>query len=290
MASLLNKTPAETYKDLLTVSSASSNQGLESSLKSVFDGEGVESAIQLSTTHLKIPSGKTLEIAGTLNSVNATLTGDLLVGDDLTVTDLITSDSLQIGGGYGSTGCTITTNGDINTDGGVNSTSRIIADNMVIGGGFGSTGCTIGTDGSVLSNSRVACDNLVVGGGFGDTGLSIDTNGRIDTDEIIVCQAVKTTTGVVSSSASNSPKVKLDTATQVSLTVVDSGADKEILKVKNDGETTIKDSSNDTKFTVKNDGRIGFKPKTTTELNAISASTGDMAFDNTLGVFKIWRP
>ena len=69
MASLINKTPAETYKDLLTVASATNNQGLETSLKSVFDGEGVESAIQLSTTHLKIPSGKTLEIAGTLQIV-----------------------------------------------------------------------------------------------------------------------------------------------------------------------------------------------------------------------------
>ena len=183
-----------------------------------------------------------------------------IASNTLTTTGMTTADSLRIGGGFGSTGLTIDTNGIVQTNGGIE------------------------------SDSRISCDNLVVGGGHGNTGLSIDTNGRIDTDDIIVCQAVKTTSGVVSSTASNSPKVKLDTATQVSLTVVSGSTDKEILKVKNDGETTIKDTSEDIKFTVKNDGRVGFKGKTTSQLNAISASTGDMAFDSTIGAFKIWRP
>jgi|21_taG_2_1085346.scaffolds.fasta_scaffold05495_2 hypothetical protein len=292
MASLLNKTPAETYKDLLTVSSASSNQGLESSLKSVFDGEGVESAIQLSTTTLKIPSGKTLEIAGTLNSVNATLTGDLSVGDDLNVTDLITGNSMTITTHIGS--ATLTTSG------------MTTADSLRIGGGYGDTGLTVANTGALETNADIKVDGKMlvgtqfnIGGNNGTgytgsvtspTGLTIESTGRINTDEIIVCQAVKTTSGVVSSSANNSPKVKLDTATEVALTVDDSGTDKKILKVKEDGEATFKNKSGDTKFTVKNDGRLGFKQKTTTELNAISASAGDMAFDNTLGVFKVWRP
>ena len=206
MASLNNKTPAETFKDLLTVNSGTDNQGLESSLKTVSDGEGIESAIQLSTTTLKIPTGKTLEIAGTLAVSDASLVGDLKVGDDLTVTDLISGASMVL-------------------------TGSMTSDTAVIGGGSGNTGCTIGTDGSVLSDSRVACDNLVVGGGHGNTGLSIATNGRIDTDGIIVCEAIKTTQGVLSSNASNSPKVKLDNATKVTLTVDDGGNDKEILKV-----------------------------------------------------------
>ena len=114
MASLNNKTPAETFKDLLTVNSGTDNQGLESSLKTVSDGEGVESAIQLSTTTLKIPTGKTLEIAGTLNSVNATLTGDLSVGDDLTVSDLISGNSMSITTHIASS--TLTTTGQTNVD------------------------------------------------------------------------------------------------------------------------------------------------------------------------------
>ena len=268
MASLNNKTPAETFKDLLTVNSGTDNQGLESSLKTVSDGEGVESAIQLSTTTLKIPTGKTLEIAGTLNSVNATLTGDLSVGDDLTVTDLISGASMEL-------------------------TGSMTSDTAVIGGGSGNTGCTIATDGSVLSDSRVACDNLVVGGGHGNTGLSISTNGRIDTDGIIVCEAVKTTQGVLSSSASNSPKVKLDTATKVALTVDDSGTDKEILKVEEDGEATIKDKAGDTKFVVKDTGVLKYKSKTTAELTAIknagNAVAGDIAYDSVKG-FVVYLP
>jgi len=311
--SLTGKTVADTYKDLLTVNSTNDNQGLEPTLKDVIDGEGVTSAMQLSTTTLKIPAGKTLEIAGTLNSVDATLTGNLTVGDDLTVTDLIsgasmnltgnmTSDSATIGGGYGSTGTTVSSAGNIQTDGfvyavgNITTTGRVMADIANIGGGYGDTGCTIGTDGSINSNGSLTIDNrITVGGGYtgsssGNTGITIEASGAINTDEVIICQAVKTTGGTISSSANDSPKVKLDTATEIKFTVDDSGTDKEILKVKNDGEATFKDTSNDTKFTVKNDGRIGFKGKTTTELNAISANTGDMAFDSTLGVFKIWRP
>lgn len=268
MASLNNKTPAETFKDLLTVNSGTDNQGLESSLKTVSDGEGVESAIQLSTTTLKIPTGKTLEIAGTLAVSDASLIGDLKVGDDLTVTDLISGASMVL-------------------------TGSMTSDTAVIGGGSGNTGCTIATDGSVLSDSRVACDNLVVGGGHGNTGLSIATNGRIDTDGIIVCEAIKTTQGVLSSSANNSPKVKLDTATKVALTVDDSGTDKEILKVEEDGEATIKDKAGDTKFIVKDTGVLKYKSKTTAELTAIknagNAVAGDIAYDSVKG-FVVYVP
>lgn len=283
---LSGKQIKNTYKDILTVNSGTDNQGLESSLKAVADGEGVASAIELSTTTLKIPTGKTLEIAGTLNSVNATLTGDLTVGDDLTVTDLISGSNMNItntvtttnliastniecGGGYGNTGTRINTSGDIHTDGTIVAGGKINAGTQFNIGGGGS-----GFTGSVSS----------------PTGLTINEHGRIDTDEIIVCSAIKTSSGQIASSANNSPKVKLDDATKVSLTVDDSGTDKEILKMKEDGEATFKNKAGDTKFTVKNDGRLGLKPKTTTELNAISASAGDLAFDNTLGVFKVWRP
>lgn len=268
MAGIQGKSVGSTYKDLLNISGSTPNEGVTSSLKSVFDGDGTETAIQLSTTHLKIPSGKTLEIAGTLNSVNATLTGDLSVGDDLTVTDLISGASMVL-------------------------TGSMTSDSAVIGGGFGSTGCTIATDGSVLSDSRVACDNLVVGGGHGNTGLSIATNGRIDTDGIIVCESIKTTGGVVSSSANNSPKVKLDDVTKVTLTVDDGGNDKEILKVEEDGEATIKDKAGDTKFVVKDTGVLKYKAKTTAELTAIknagNAVAGDIAYDSVKG-FVVYVP
>ena len=140
MASLINKTPAETYKDLLTVSSATTNQGLETSLKTVVDGEGVESAIQLSTTTLKIPTGKTLEIAGTLNSVNATLTGDLTVGDDLTVSDLISGSAMTLTGSVSALNANIT-----NTT----TTNNLVVNDISLGGGYGSTGARFQTNGNI---------------------------------------------------------------------------------------------------------------------------------------------
>ena len=54
MATLFNTTPSETYKDLLTVASDSRNQGLESSVKQVFDGDGVGSPLWISTSLLQV--------------------------------------------------------------------------------------------------------------------------------------------------------------------------------------------------------------------------------------------
>ena len=272
MAGIQGKSVGSIYKDLLNISGSTPNEGVTSSLKSVFDGDGTETAIQLSTTHLKIPSGKTLEIAGTFNSVNATLTGDLTVGDDLTVTDLISGASGEF-------------------------TGRVSANDMRIGGGSGDSGTTIDASGNVLTDSRVTCNDMHIGGGFvtsgSGSGLSISQDGRIDTNEIIVCEAIKTTQGVLSSSASNSPKVKLDNATKVTLTVDDSGTDKEILKVEDDGEATIKDKAGDTKFVVKDTGVLKYKAKTTAELTAIknagNAAAGDIAYDSVKG-FVVYVP
>lgn len=78
MASLINKTPAETYKDLLTVASDTNNQGLEPTAKRVFDGEGIGSPLFLGTDTLDIVG--TTTITGTTNITgNATITGNLTV-------------------------------------------------------------------------------------------------------------------------------------------------------------------------------------------------------------------
>jgi len=54
MATLFNNTPAATYKDLLTVAGSTLNEGLESSLKRMFDGDGVGSQLYLSTTTVEV--------------------------------------------------------------------------------------------------------------------------------------------------------------------------------------------------------------------------------------------
>ena len=74
MASLANKSPGTTYKDLLTVYDGDDNEGLETSLKSVFDGEGVSSAIQLSTTDLNVHAHNGTSQGLKLNEVLVTAT------------------------------------------------------------------------------------------------------------------------------------------------------------------------------------------------------------------------
>ena len=76
MADLTNKSPATTYKDLLTVNvSSSDNEGLETTLKRVSDGEGVASAIELSSNDINISthnaSSTGLKLGGTLVTSSA---------------------------------------------------------------------------------------------------------------------------------------------------------------------------------------------------------------------------
>lgn len=92
MASLLGKSIPSTYKDLLTVHGSTSNQGLETGLKQVFDGEGIGSPLYLGTN--------TLDIQG-----NATITGDLAITGNLSYTGTITGAGLS---GSTITGTTIT--------------------------------------------------------------------------------------------------------------------------------------------------------------------------------------
>lgn len=76
--SLIGKTPAETFKDLLTVASSTPNQGLESTAKRVYDGEGVGSPLYIGTNSLDIVGATS--ITGTLGVTgNTTITGNLTV-------------------------------------------------------------------------------------------------------------------------------------------------------------------------------------------------------------------
>tara|TARA_R100000805_G_C3612373_1_gene113181 strand:+ start:613 stop:1272 length:660 start_codon:yes stop_codon:yes gene_type:complete len=78
--SLTNKTVADTYKDLLTVNSAGNdNQGLESTTKTVIDGEGISSALKLGTT--------SLEFTGPVTGTTATFSGNVQAGGFVVETD-----------------------------------------------------------------------------------------------------------------------------------------------------------------------------------------------------------
>tara|TARA_Y100000593_G_scaffold81015_1_gene151386 strand:- start:1602 stop:2171 length:570 start_codon:yes stop_codon:yes gene_type:complete len=59
MASLAGREISKTFKDLLHVYSGTEGEGLESGAKQIFDGEGIASAIWLSTSTLQVGDAST---------------------------------------------------------------------------------------------------------------------------------------------------------------------------------------------------------------------------------------
>lgn len=70
MAGLTGRLIKGSYKDLLTVSGSTANEGLESSVKQIFDGEGIGSPLWLGTNSIEM-SG-TVTVTGTFNLQNKT--------------------------------------------------------------------------------------------------------------------------------------------------------------------------------------------------------------------------
>ncbi len=111
MPDLGNKSPGTTYKDLLTVYDGDDNEGLETDLKQVNDGEGVNSCIQISTTKLNIAthngsnSGLMLNnslitsSAPEINQLDGVTIGGTSSGDVITVTGSQTLNNKTIDGG-----------------------------------------------------------------------------------------------------------------------------------------------------------------------------------------------
>ena len=102
MAGLTSKTPALTYKDLLTVHTESNtNQWLETSLKPIEDGEGVQSALQISTTDVNVGGHNGtngLKLNGTTVTASAGDINNLTnrsFGDNTAVVTLDASQSLN---------------------------------------------------------------------------------------------------------------------------------------------------------------------------------------------------
>jgi len=262
--SLTGASIGSTYKDLLTVKGTANNEGLETTLKTVVDGEGTESAIQLSTTTLKVPLGKTLDIDGTF-----------------------TATALDIGGGHGGSGVTLTTLGAVSCD------------------------STLTCDDDAVIAQTVHCNELKVGGGYGDDGLTIDSDGDITMDgngtvfgDWKVQGTVIADNGKMKKAASGAGKAGITVfePNEISLTVEKESVDVELLKIDNNGVLIIKDDLGDSKFSLdtngglalksgfeaKSTGPIKLKSKTTTELNAITGTAGELAYNSTKGKVQIW--
>lgn len=102
-------------------------------------------------------------------------------GDNLFVADANSLSAVQIGGGYGDTGVTISTTGNLSADGEIVThtlktiTTLEVLGNLEIGGGYGDTGVTITSAGSISADGGVYADSFYSKSG----GQAIDFNDNI---------------------------------------------------------------------------------------------------------------
>ena len=123
-----------------------------------------------------------LELAGTLTVAGAT----------------------AYGGGFGATGCTLSTAGAISCD-----------DAGTFGGGYGFTGCTLSAAGVLQCNGAATIDGTTtIGGGFGASGCTLSDAG------VISCNGAATfaSTLAQAGAATFAGEVKFTAPTQVTVT------------------------------------------------------------------------
>ena len=110
---------------------------------------------------------------GTTTAV-ASATGDITYTDaGITVSTISTSgtatlNDATVGGGYGSTGVTISAAGVIQANGAITTDGALTADSAAIGGGYGSTGVSISSAGVIQANGAITSDGAVTGGSLTD--------------------------------------------------------------------------------------------------------------------------
>ena len=137
------------------------------------------------TAHLTVVADGNVDIDGLTITLDAAtgieleaatnVTGDLDVSAEATVASLICTAGGTFGGGFGSTGTTISTAGVGQFDGALTTGAALTADNIVctnaatFGGGTGSTGVTISTAGVVTA------DGLISSTASGVTGINYRT-------------------------------------------------------------------------------------------------------------------
>lgn len=134
-------------------------------------GRGAQNTIAQSWTagvnvQLLVTAGAVDQIQDAINNIEdgtTTLTtvtaSGAISGLSVTATNAITGASAVIGGGYGSTGATISSAGVIQANGAITTDGALTADSVAVGGGYGSTGCTISNAGAVSADG-----NLTIGG------------------------------------------------------------------------------------------------------------------------------
>ena len=112
MATLTGKKISDTYKDLLQVSN--SNSGIDSTLRTVSDGEATDSVLQISSAAVNITGAGTLQYGGTAISATAAEL-NILDGVTTTAAELNVLDGITAGTVSASLGVVVDSNKDIGT-------------------------------------------------------------------------------------------------------------------------------------------------------------------------------
>jgi hypothetical protein len=138
---------------------------------------------------------------GTIYANNLNLDGNITLGD-------ATSDSITIGARFSSALVPDTTNSyDIGTSTLKWQDAYIInvrPDTLYVGGGYGSTGVTISSAGAISANSTLTVDSsstltgqVTIGGGYGSTGTTITGAGNISTNGTLQVDSTATFSSTV---------------------------------------------------------------------------------------------
>ena len=112
MATLTSKKISDTYKDLLQVSN--SNSGIDSTLRTISDGEATDSVLQISSAAVNITGAGTLQYGGTAISATAAEI-NILDGVTTTAAELNVLDGITAGTVSASLGVVVDSNKDIGT-------------------------------------------------------------------------------------------------------------------------------------------------------------------------------
>jgi hypothetical protein len=163
---------ANTYKDLLKIDAATSNNGLTGTLRNVQDGGGTAGPLQLSTAQLNV-TGQ-FAVNGTVLTATVSQLNDIAAGSFETITDanqtvLITSDGVSVS--TASTSASLKVNPDLSISSVTASigsfTTSVSATNFVAATGSFTTkvsGVAAEFSGDVSANNVYAATNIYIAG------------------------------------------------------------------------------------------------------------------------------
>ena len=154
-----------------------------------------------------------------LTETTVKVTGLFVGTSSATVDNIVCTNAATFGGGFASTGATISTAGVGDFAGALTTSAALTADNIVctnaalFGGGFASTGATISTAGvgdfagalttsAALTADNIVCTNAALfGGGFASTGATISTAGVGDFAGALTTSGALTADNIVCTNA-----------------------------------------------------------------------------------------